>query len=79
MRTTVELTEEQRAELLRLAAKRGLKGFSSIVQEALDDFLRREARKVRLINAAVALKGSLEGAAGERLEERTLAIRENWR
>lgn len=79
MRTTIELSEEHRAELLRLAAKRGLKGFSCIVQEALEEFLKREARRVDLIEAAVALKGSLTGEAGAAWEARTSALREHWR
>lgn len=36
VRTTVELTAEQRAKLLSMAASRGEKGFSAIVREAID-------------------------------------------
>src|SRR3972149_4767993 len=39
MRTTVEITDEQRARLLELAARRGEKGFSKLVQEALERFI----------------------------------------
>ena len=39
MRTTVELSDEQRAALLSLAAKRGLRGYSMLVQEALAQYL----------------------------------------
>ena len=39
MRTTVEITSAQRARLLALAARRGDKGFSRLVQEALDAYL----------------------------------------
>ncbi|MCH7921306.1 MAG: ribbon-helix-helix protein, CopG family [Planctomycetes bacterium] len=35
MRTTIEMSDHLRAELLQLAAKRGLKGFSQIVEEAI--------------------------------------------
>lgn len=79
MRTTIQLTEEQRAELLRLAAKRGLKGFSHLVQEALDEYLRNEAKKLHLIEAALSMQGSFNGKAGEEFEERTQTIRSNWR
>jgi hypothetical protein len=41
MRTTIEITDHQRARLLDLAARRGAKGFSRFVQEALDDYLRK--------------------------------------
>ena len=39
MRTTIELSDEHRARLLELAARRGEKGFSSIVEEALARFV----------------------------------------
>jgi Arc/MetJ family transcription regulator len=80
MRTTIELTEEQRSELLRLAAKRGLKGFSHLVQEALDEYLRHESKKIHLINAALGLQGAFQGtAAAEEFEERTQTLRSDWR
>jgi len=79
MRTTVELTEKQRAELLKLAAQRGMKGFSSLVQEAIDIFLTRQASRSSLIEAALAMKGSLKSDAADEFETRTKSIRENWR
>jgi len=79
MRTTIELTEEQRSELLRLAAKRGLKGFSPLVQEALDEYLQSEAKKLHLIEAALEVKGSFQGKSGEDFLERTENIRSSWR
>lgn len=39
MRTSIELTDEQRAALLTLAGRRGLRGYSSLVQEALAQYL----------------------------------------
>lgn len=79
MRTTIELTEEQRAELLKLAAQRGLKGFSSLIQEAVDTFLNNQASRVRLIEAALAMKGTLQNDAADEFEERTKSIRKIWR
>lgn len=79
MRTTVELTEDQRAELLRLAAKRGLKGFSYIIQEALSEYFKQESKKLELIGAALGLKGTFQGKAAEEFEERTMEIRSHWR
>lgn len=79
MRTTIELTEEQRAELLRLAAKRGLKGFSPLVQEALQEYLAHESKKLHLIDAAIGLKGAFQGKGAEEFEERSRKLRSNWR
>ncbi len=79
MRTTVELTDDQRAELLRLAAKKGIKGFSQIVQEAGDQYRRHEAGKDQAIGAALSLEGCLVGEEAARFEERVRSIRELWR
>ncbi len=79
MRTTVELTEDQRAELLKLAAKRRLKGFSQLVQEAVDSYLENQASRQGFIQAALNLKGALKGKSFDDFEERTQAIRKNWR
>ncbi len=79
MRTTIELSDEQRAELLRLAAKRGLKGFSHIVQEALDEYLRRQGGREQAIATALTLKGCLTGKAADDFEARVASLRESWR
>jgi metal-responsive CopG/Arc/MetJ family transcriptional regulator len=79
MRTTVELTEDQRAELLKIAAQRGMKGFSQLVQEAVNAYLDSQASRQERIHAALKLRGVLKGKGSDEFEERTKAIRENWR
>lgn len=81
MRTTVELTDDQRGRLLELAARRGEKGFSRLVQEALDLYLDAEAlgaRKAR-VDRALSVLGSLSDKAADGLEERVRALRDHWR
>ena len=41
MKTTVEITDEHRARLVELAARRREKGFSRIVSEAMGNIWRR--------------------------------------
>ncbi len=81
MRTTVEITDEQRAALVELAARRGLRGFSLLVQEALDAYLeaRSEAEWRSKVESFRALAGSFDGAAGEALEEAASELRGRWR
>lgn len=79
MRTTVEITAEQRARLLEMAARRGEKGFSKLVQEALDAFLASQDDKERRIERAARLRGSLNSAEAEALRERARELREDWR
>jgi Arc/MetJ family transcription regulator len=79
MRTTIELTDDQRAELLRLAAKRKIKGFSQIVQEALDEYMQRQGGREQAIATAITLKGCLGEKEGDELEKRVSLVRELWR
>lgn len=65
MRTTLEITDAQRASLLELAARRGEKGFSRLVQEALDLYLREVGRKRARIEAARRVLGTLQGPEAE--------------
>ena len=79
MRTTIELTDSQRAELLKLAAKRGIKGFSQLVQEALDEYLRQQGDREQAISAARMLKGCLKRKEADEFERRVDSLRELWR
>lgn len=75
----MELTNEQRAELLRLAAKRNLKGYSALIQEAVDAYLAHQAGNERAVQTALSLEGTFAGEAGEKFEDRIRSIRRNWR
>jgi len=79
MRTTIEMKPEHRARILELAAERGEKGFSAVVAEALDGYLRAEAVRSEAIRSALALKGALKETEASGLAARTREIRENWR
>ncbi len=78
MRTTVEITAEQRAKLLALAAKRGQKGFSALVQEALDRYLEEE-QKEEAIKKALAVRGSFSAEEADALEASCARARGSWR
>ncbi|MBI2466653.1 MAG: ribbon-helix-helix protein, CopG family [Candidatus Rokubacteria bacterium] len=79
MRTTIELTDEHRAALLELAARRGEKGFSALIAEALDAYLKGVAEADERRKAAAGLRGTLRGKDLEALRVATRAIRERWR
>ena len=79
MRTTIDITEEQRGELLKIAGNRGEKGFSSVVREAVDLYLRTHASRKDAVRAALAVRGALTGAEGESLKTEVAAIRDKWR
>lgn len=79
MRTTIEMKSEHRAKLLDLAARRGAKGFSRLVTEALDAYLRTEADRETQRKRAVLLKGALPSRDADGLRETTEALRRTWR
>ena len=79
MRTTVEIPDEQRARLLELAAERGEKGFSRLVQEALELYLRENGARRERVAAARATLGSFSEKDAESLRESVRVLREGWR
>lgn len=79
MRTTIELTPTQRERLLAAAARRGEKGFSSIVGEALDRYFDAEADRLARVERAIAAIGSLAEESADRMEADAARLRATWR
>jgi len=79
MRTTIEMKDEHRAALLQIAARRRLKGFSPLVEDAVDAYLKADAGRAAKRRDALALKGTLSRAEGERLRKEAAALRKSWR
>ncbi|MEO9255601.1 MAG: type II toxin-antitoxin system VapB family antitoxin [Tepidiformaceae bacterium] len=81
MRTTVEIDDELRAKLMALAAARGEKGFSRIVNEAVRNYvedLESDDRQQRL-REIHALWGSIAGEDAEHMRAVVKDLRESWR
>jgi len=79
VRTTIELKDEARAKLLEIAGRRGEKGFSRIIGEAVEIYLRTEQADEARRRAALTLRGALGGAQAERLRRAAAGLRESWR
>jgi len=79
MRTTVEIADEHRARLVELAARRREKGFSRIVSEAIEQYLRALDRAEADRRKVLKLRGSLSARQAECLETETTRIRGTWR
>jgi hypothetical protein len=79
MRTTVEIPDGQRARLLELAARRGEKGFSRLVQEAVDRLLAEDDSRGVRTKAALALEGSMGAKEADALLASVVRIRSTWR
>jgi metal-responsive CopG/Arc/MetJ family transcriptional regulator len=79
VRTTIEILDEQRAKLLKLAAERGEKGFSRLVQEALERYLDEAEEHEQRVQAALAALGTLSEEEAAQLEESVRRLRGTWR
>lgn len=79
MRTTIEITDEQRSKLLAIAASRGMKGFSGLVQQALDEYLARLEARRELVEEALTAMGSLDDGEAADLSGACADLRGSWR
>jgi predicted transcriptional regulator len=79
MRTTIELKDEHRAALLALAARRKKKGFSELIGEAVDVYLKTVRDDNAKRRRALAARGSFSDKEAEELRERVREIHESWR
>jgi len=79
VRTTIELKDEHRARLLEIAARRGEKGFSALINEAVEMYLEAADAGEAARKAALALRGRLGARETSGLRAATGALRESWR
>ena len=79
MRTTIELPDELRARLLAIAARRGEKGFSHLIEEAVERYLEKESRREELVREAIGAIGSLDDEQADRMRESVRRLTSAWR
>lgn len=79
MRTTVELKPEHRSRLLAIAARRGQKGFSTVLSDAVESYLGEEAERERRRRTALQLRGTLGREEAAKLRRTAAALRASWR
>jgi len=76
-RTTVEISNEHHRALAALAQRRGLRGFSVLVQEALTEYL--SDAELDELEALLALEGSIDEAQAQELHRSVAETRGSWR
>ena len=79
MRTTVEITAEYRTRLIEIAVRRGEKGFSTVLNEAIRTYLDVESERERRRSEVQALRGSLTEEEADALRANIRALRKTWR
>jgi len=79
MRTTIELKPEHRSRLMAIAAKRGERGFSSVLNEAVESYLSEETERDARRQRALRLRGILKHEEAAELQKNAAALRASWR
>jgi hypothetical protein len=79
MRTTIELSDDHRSALHSLAARRGLRGYSKLIQEAIDFYIKEKVKKEGGMKQLLKMKGTWSEEEARKLRKRIEEIRRNWK
>ena len=79
MRTTIEISDRHRGILLSLAAQKGLRGYSGIIQEALDYYIEHQTRVAGAKRDILKMKGTWKAEEAKETRSRLIELRENWK
>lgn len=78
MRTTVEIPDRLRAALHASAARRGLRGFSQLVEEALELYFKTLAERDDEVAEVLALGGSWSDEEAASARSSISSLRTEW-
>ena len=79
MRTTIELSDDHRSALHSIAARRGLRGYSKLIQEAIDFYIRQKEKKGDGLKQLLKMRGSWSEEEAKRVRKRLEEVRRNWK
>jgi len=75
VRTTVELSDDHRSVLHFLAAQRGLRGYSKLIQEAIDFYIKEKTGKKSDIKRLLKMRGTWGKEETKKFRKRVGEIR----
>jgi len=78
MRTTIEISDRHRSILLSLAAQKGLRGYSELIQEALEQYIAGQVKESNAKEEVLAMQGSWQQEETEQTRSRLAELREKW-
>ena len=79
MRTTIEISDKHRSILLSLAAEKGFRGYSRIVEEALDHYIANQYKKTDTKRRILKMKNTWAAEETRDTKARLNTLRENWK
>ena len=79
MRTTIEISDRHRSILLSMAAQKGLRGYSGLIQDALDYYIAHQIRAADIKRDILKMKGSWKTEETKKFRSRLMELRGNWK
>ncbi len=79
MRTTIELPDSLIGVLHALAVKKGYRGYSKVIKDALDFYLKENERRETRKEKVLMMRGSWSQTEAEEIRARLEEIRKNWK
>jgi len=79
MRTTIELSDDLISIVHALAVKKGYRGYSKVIEEALNFYLKENERRELGRDKILKMRGSWSLAEAEKTKKRLEEIRKNWK
>lgn len=78
MRTTVEISDDLIATLHALAIKKGYRGYSRIMEEAVKHYLHDLEKEGRVWSVLMRMRGSWSSEEAVETKKKLEEIRKNW-
>ncbi len=75
MRTTIELSDDQRSVLHFLAAQRRLRGYSKLIEEAMDFYIKEKVGKENAVKHLLKMRGTWSKEEAKSFRKRVGEIR----
>lgn len=75
MRTTIELSDDQRSVLHFLAAQRRLRGYSKLIEEAIDFYIKEKVRKEKALKHLLKMRGAWSKEEAKKLRKKAGKIK----
>jgi predicted transcriptional regulator len=75
MRTTIELSDDHRSVLHFLAAQRRLRGYSKLIEEAIDFYIKEKVRKKKSVKHLLKMRGTWSREEAKKFRKRVGEIR----
>ena len=79
MRTTIELSDDLISMLHALAVKKGYRGYSKVIEEALVFYIRENEKREAGREKILKMRGSWNRAEARETKRRLEEIRKNWK